>query len=67
MDTLTRAQLELFERVTWEMSMNLDVLEYHLKHVVVVDDPVLQKFKQRLIGIVNAIEDNTLPQLDTAL
>jgi hypothetical protein len=67
MDTLTRVQLELFERVTWEMSMNLDVLEYHLKRVVVVNDPVLQQFKQRLIGIVNAIEDNTLPQLDTVL
>lgn len=67
MDTLTEVQLELFERVIWEISMNLEVLEYHLERLIVTDDPVLQKFKQRLIGIVNAIENNTLLQLDTAL
>jgi len=58
MDTLTENQRELFERVIWEMGMNLEILEDHLERVIVTDDPVLQRFKQRLLGIVNTIEAN---------
>lgn len=43
------------------MSMNLEVLEYHLDQLTVTDDPVLIKFKQRLMGIVSAIDKNATP------
>lgn len=67
MKNLTEMQREMFERIVWEMSSNIEIIEYHLDRLDEVDDPFLNRFKQRLIGIVNAIDDCKPQRLDIAL
>ena len=57
MENLTEVQRELFERVIWEMDSNIEILEYHLDRLDQVNDPFIDNFKQRLIGLANAISE----------
>lgn len=67
MERLTEIQREMFEKIVWEMSSNIEIIEYHLDRLNQVDDPFLNGFKQRLIGIVDAIDDCKLNTLEYTL
>jgi len=64
MEKLSEMQRETFERIVWEMSSNIEIIEYHLDWLNESNDPFLNNFKQRLIGIVNAIDECKLNTLD---
>jgi hypothetical protein len=49
------------------MDSNVEILEYHLERTTLIGDQFVDRFKQRLIGIVNAVDERQPKKVHIAL
>ena len=56
--TITETCHELFESVSFEMQSNAEIIDYHLAHFGAVEEGFINSFRNRMMSIVNAIDNS---------
>lgn len=56
--TITETCRELFESVSFEMQSNAEIIDYHLSNFGAVEEGFINNFRNRMMSIVNAIDNS---------
>ncbi len=56
--SITETCHELFESVSFEMQSNAEIIDYHLTHFGAVEESFINNFRNRMMSIVNAIDNS---------